>query len=55
MSFMSFLSVFIFQTAVDADDISMVEFNVTEYNATPTVRIIILIFGMGLTNWDNKN
>lgn len=54
MSFMSFLSTFIFQTAVDSDDISMVELNVTEYTATPTVRIIILKFGMGLTNQVNK-
>lgn len=46
---------FIFQTAVDADDISMVELNVTQYTATPTVRIIILILGMGLTNHGNKN
>lgn len=45
MPFMSFLSVFIFQTAVDADDILMVELNGTEYMATPTVRTIILIFG----------
>lgn len=45
MLFTSVLSVFIFQTAVDADDILMVELNVTEYMATPTVRTIILIFG----------
>lgn len=51
---MSFLSVFIFQTPVDADDISMVELNVTEYTATPTVRII-LIFDMDLTNRGKKN
>ena len=55
MSFLSFLSVFIYQTAVDADDISMVELNVTECTATPTVRINIFIFGMGLTNGGNKN
>uniref|UniRef100_A0A8C6JAB5 Uncharacterized protein n=1 Tax=Melopsittacus undulatus TaxID=13146 RepID=A0A8C6JAB5_MELUD len=30
------------KTAVDPDDTSMVELNVTEYTATPTVRIIIL-------------
>lgn len=54
MSLTSFLSVFIFQTAVDADDMSMVELNVTEYTATPTVRII-LIFGMGLSHQGNKN
>jgi len=50
MPFMSFLPVFIFQTAVDVDDISMVELHVKEYTATPTVRITILIYGMGLTN-----
>ncbi|NXS60464.1 OPN4A protein, partial [Brachypteracias leptosomus] len=33
------------KTAADTDDISMVELNVTEYAATPTVRIIILTFG----------
>ncbi|NXA08083.1 OPN4A protein, partial [Sapayoa aenigma] len=33
--------------AVDADDILMVELNVTDYMATPTVRTIILIFGEG--------
>lgn len=38
---MSFLSVFIFQAVVDADDIPMVELNVAEYSATPTVRIVI--------------
>lgn len=43
---MSVLSLFIFQTAVsDADDILMVELNVREYMATPTVRTILLIFG----------
>lgn len=45
MPFMSVLSVFIFQTAVDADDILMVELNITECMAAPTVRTIILIFG----------
>lgn len=40
-SFMSFLSVLIFQAAVDADDIPMVELNVAEYSTTPTVRIVI--------------
>lgn len=50
----SFLSVFIFQTAVDVDDMSMVELNATEYTATATVRIIST-FGMGLNQQGNKN
>lgn len=45
MPFISVLSVFIFQAAVDADDILMVELNITECMATPTVRTIIFIFG----------
>lgn len=51
---MSFLSTFIFQTVVDADEIPMVEINDTEHSATSTVSII-LIFGMGLNEGTKTN